>query len=129
VKSGLLGFRHPTHYDKGWPIRPNRRVREGLIVSEWPNIERILLSLALKTTTQSVIVGKLSAYRRKNRTKRPLCELDGIIRTLYLLDYIDSPVLRRNVQKAHNRGEAYHQLRRAIAYAHGGRFRVRSQHE
>ena len=44
-------------------------------------------------------------------------------RTLYLLDYIDSPVLRRNVQKALNRGEAYHQLRRSIAYAHGGRFR------
>ena len=129
MKSGLLGFRHPTHYDKGWPIRPNRRVREGLIVSEWPNIERILLSLALKTTTQSVIVGKLSAYRRKNRTKRALWELDGIIRTLYLLDYIDSPVLRRNDQRALNRGEAYHQLRRAIAYAHGGRFRVRSQHE
>jgi len=88
-----------------------------------------LLSLALKSTTQSVIVGKLSAYRRKNRTKRALWEFDSIIRTLYLLDYIDSPVLRRNVQKALNRGEAYHQLRRAIAYAHGGRFRVRSQHE
>ena len=96
---------------------------------EEANIERILLSLALKSTTQSVIVGKLSAYRRKNRTKRALWELDSIIRTLYLLDYIDSPVLRRNVQKALNRGEAYHQLRRAIAYAHGGRFRVRSQHE
>lgn len=40
-----------------------------------------------------------------------------------------SPVLRRNVQKALNRGEAYHQLRRAVAYAHGRRFRVRSQHE
>jgi len=129
VKSGLCGFRHPTHYDKGWPIRPNRRVRERLILSEEVNIERILLSLALKTTTQSVIVGKLSAYRRKNRTKRALWELDGIIRTLYLLDCIDSPVLRRNVQKALNRGEAYHQLRRAIAYAHGGRFRARSQHE
>jgi TnpA family transposase len=129
VKAGLLGFRHPTHCDKNWPIRPNRRVREGLILSEQANIERILLSLALKSTTQSVIVGKLSAYRRKNRTKRAMWELDSIIRTLYLLDYIDSPVLRRNVQKALNRGEAYHQLRRAIAYAHGGRFRVRSQHE
>ena len=120
MKAGLLGFRHPTHYDKDWPIRPNRRVREGLILSEEANIERILLSLALKSTTQSVIVGKLSPYRRKNRLRRALWELDGIIRTLYLLDYIDSPALRRNVQKALNRGEAYHQLRRAIAYAHGG---------
>ena len=61
VKAGLLGFRHPTHCDKNWPIRPNRRVREGLILSGEANIERILLSLALKSTTQSVIVGKLSA--------------------------------------------------------------------
>ena len=38
-------------------------------------------------------------------------------------------MLRRNVQKALNRGEAYHRLCRAIAYAHGGRFRARSQHE
>jgi len=38
-------------------------------------------------------------------------------------------LLRRNVHRALNRGEAYHRLRRAIAYAHGGRFRVKSQHE
>ena len=76
-----------------------------------------------------MIVGKLSAYRRKNRLRRALWKLDSIIRTLYLLDYIDSPVLRLNVQKALNRGEVDNQLRRAIAYAHGGRFRVRSQHE
>ncbi len=110
-------------------MKPIRKIKEGLIVSEWPNIERILLSLALKTTTQSVIVSKISAYRRKNRTKQALWEFDNIIKSLYMLDYVDSPALRRNVQKALNRGESYHQLRRAIAYAHGGRFRVRSQHE
>lgn len=45
--------------------------------------------------------------------------------SLYLLDYIDSPPLRQNVQHALNRGENYHQLRRAIAYLYlcgfGGR--------
>jgi TnpA family transposase len=74
VETGLYGFHPPRHYEKNWPIKPIRRVRDGLIVSEWPNIERILLSLALKTTTQSVIVGKLSAYRRKNRFRRALWE-------------------------------------------------------
>ncbi|MGB5835218.1 MAG: Tn3 family transposase, partial [Thiohalocapsa sp.] len=87
------------------------------------------LSLALKTTSQSVIVSKLSSHRRQNRTKQALWEFEHIIRSLYLLDYVDSPLLRRNVQRALNRGEAYHRLRRAIAYAHGGRFRVRSQNE
>ncbi len=47
----------------------------------------------------------------------------------HMLDYVDSPLLRRNVHKALNRGEAYHRLRLAIAYAHGGRLRARSQHE
>lgn len=128
IESGLYSFNHPNQY-RGYPLKPIRKIREELIVSEWPNIERILLSLALKTTTQSVIISKLSAYRRKNRTKQALWEFDNIIKSLYLLDYADSPELRKNVQKALNRGESYHQLRRAIAYAHGGRFRVRSQQE
>ena len=76
-----------------------------------------------------MIVSKLSTYRRSNRTKQALWEFDRIIQSLYLLDYVDSPILRRNVHKALNRGEAFHRLRRAIAYAHGGRFRVRSQNE
>ena len=35
----------------------------------------------------------------------------------------------RDRERALNRGEAYRQLRRAIAYAPGGHFRVRSQSE
>ena len=128
IQTGLYGFKHPKAY-AGYPLKPIRRIKENLIVSEWPHAERILLSLALKTTTQSVIVSKLSTYRRQNRTKQALWEFDNIIKSLYLLDYVDSPVMRRNVHKALNRGEAYHRLRRAIAYAHGGRLRVRSQHE
>jgi len=65
-----------------------------------------------KVTSQSVIIGKLSAYARKNRTKKALWELDNIQRSSYLLAYIDSLTMRRNVQRALNRGESYHKLRR-----------------
>lgn len=128
VETGLYSMHHPNHY-RSQPLRPVRKLTEKLMISEWPNVERILLSLLLKSTTQSVIISKLSAYQRTNRTKRALWEFDNLIKSLYLLNYIDSPGLRKNGQHAVNRGEAYHQLRRAIAYAHGGRFRVRSQHE
>jgi len=37
---------------------------------------------------QSIIVGKLNAYARKNKTRRALWEYDHIIRSVYLLDYI-----------------------------------------
>jgi TnpA family transposase len=92
-------------------------------------MQRIFVSLARKTTTQSIIVGKLSAYARKNKTRRALWEYDNIIRSLYLLDYIDSPPLRRNVQRALNRGENYHQLRRAVSYANFGKLRFKTEYD
>ena len=87
------------------------------------------MSLALKATTQSTIVSKLSAYARNNRTKRALWEYDNLIQSLYLLDYIDSASLRQNVQRAVNRGESYHQLRRTISYANYGKLRFGTEYE
>jgi TnpA family transposase len=128
VRASLYGFKHPSQY-ADLLLKPIRKINSGLIVEEWENIQRILVSLALKTTTQSIIVGKLSAYERKNKTRRALWEYDNIIRSLYLLEYIDSPPLRRNVQRALNRGENYHQLRRAVSYANFGKLRFKSEHE
>jgi TnpA family transposase len=51
-----------------------------LILSEEDNIKHILASLAKKVTSQSVIIGKLSSYARKNRTKKALWELDNLHR-------------------------------------------------
>jgi len=129
VKEALYGFKHPRQYDQNMVLRPIRKLNPGLIIEEWDNIQRIMVSLALKTTTQHIIVRKLSAYLRKNKTRRALWEYDNIIRSLYLLDYIDSPTLRRNVQQALNRGESYHQLRRAVSYANFGKLRFKTEHE
>jgi len=88
-----------------------------------------MVSLALKTTTHNIIVRKLSAFALKNKTRRALWEYDHMLRTLYLPDYIDSVPLRRNVQRALNRGENYHQLRRAVSYANFGTRRFKTEHE
>ncbi len=48
---------------------------------------------------------------------------------MYLLNYIDSPSLRQNVQKALNRGESYHQLRRAVSFASFGKLRFKTEYE
>jgi len=74
-------------------------------------------------------VRKLSAFALKNTTRRALWEYDHILRSLYLLDYIDSAPLRRNVQRALNRGENYHQLRRAVSYANFGKLRFKTEHD
>jgi len=126
---GLYGFQHPGHYPEKYMLKPVRKINTQLIIDEWANIQRIIASLALKTTTQSVIVGKLSSYARTNRTKKALWELDNIIKSIYFLNYVDSLDLRQNVQKALNRGEAYHKLRRAVSYANFGKLRVKTELE
>ena len=128
VKTSLYGFQHPTNYSD-LILKPIRKLNEDLIINEWDNILRIFASLDLKTTSQHTIVKKLSSYARANSTKRALWEYDNIIRSLYLLDYIDSPSLRRNVQTALNRGENYHQFRKAVALASFSRLRFKTEHE
>ncbi len=125
----LYGFKHPSKYDQEYLLKPSSKANTPLILAEEDNIRHILASLAKKVTSQSVIVGKLSSYARKNRTKKALWELDNLYRSRYLLDYIDSVRLRRNVQRALNRGESYHKLVRAVAYANGGRLRFRTDLE
>jgi TnpA family transposase len=129
VNQGLYGFLHPSQYDLDWLLRPIRKINKKLIIEEWENIQRIILSLALKTTTQSIIIGKLSSYARKNKTKRALWEYDNIIRSLYLLEYVDSISLRRHVQKALNRGESYHKLHKAVSYGNFGKLRFKTEGE
>ncbi|ETW95400.1 MAG: transposase [Candidatus Entotheonella factor] len=129
VRTSLYGFQHPSQYDDEMILKPRRKLNPELIVEEWDNIQRIMVSLALKTTTQDIIVRKLSAFALKNKTRRALWEYDHILRSLYLLDYIDSASLRRNVQRALNRGENYHQLRRAVSYANFGKLRFKTEHD
>jgi TnpA family transposase len=125
----LFGFKHPSKYDEKYLLKPRHKANTKFILSEEDNIKHILASLAMKVTSQSVIVGKLSSYTRKNRTKKAMWELDSLYQSRYLLNYVDSLSLRRNVHKALNRGESYHKLARAVTYANGGRLRARTDQE
>jgi len=66
---GLVGFQHPNQYGEGL-IKPARQAYVELIEREWPNIQRILASLAQKEVTQATIVRKLASYERQNQTKK-----------------------------------------------------------
>jgi TnpA family transposase len=128
VRTSLVGFQHPSRYADAI-LKPIRKVRENDIVREWDECRRVFVSLARKETTQSTLVRKLSSHARHSRTKRALWEYDGIHSSLHLLDYVDSPSLRQNIQKALNRGENYHQLRRAISFAGFGKLRFKLEYE
>jgi TnpA family transposase len=104
-------------------IKPNKIINKKLIIEEWENIQRIFVSLATQESTQATIISKLSSHKRYSKIKTALWEYDAILKSLYLLTFIDDEILRSQIRKALNRVEAYHQLRRAIAKVHSGKFR------
>ena len=118
----------PKEYNDKFILKPNKRINRELILQEEHNIKRIIASIMLKTTTVSTIVKKLSGYK-SNSTRKALSELDKIIKMTYLFHYIDDLELRQSVQKALNRGELYHRLKRAVFYAHNGKLRAKSEYE
>src|SRR5262249_38556930 len=53
VREALYGFKHPTQYGDVL-LKPLRKINARLIVEEWEQMQRIFVSLARKTTTQSI---------------------------------------------------------------------------
>ena len=99
------------------------------IMEHWDTIQRIAVSLAQRKTDQATLVRKLSSYKSNHPLLEAFTEYNRLVKARYLLSYIDDPELRSHVQKALNRGEAYHQLRRAISQVNGDRFRGNSDEE
>ncbi|HEY1015756.1 MAG TPA: Tn3 family transposase, partial [Herpetosiphonaceae bacterium] len=129
MRTSLYGFQPPAAYGEDALFRPVRKLNTELIISEWDQLQRIFVSLARKTVSQHVLIQKLSSAKRRNRTLQALWEYDHIPETLHLLAFVDSPRRRQNVQRALNRGEQYHHLKKALTHGHAGKLRYISEDE
>lgn len=126
----ICGFHHPKYYrDKHYVINPAKKINEELIIKEWQNSLNIFAALLSGDTAQSIIVKKLSSRDHHSDTKKALWEFNNILNSIYLLLYIDNLEFQRGIKKVLNRGEGYHQLRRAIANVGGGDFRGKNEME
>jgi len=99
------------------------------ITQYWDTIQRISVSLHERKTTQATLARKLSGYKKNHPLLEALTEYNRMVKANYLLNYIDDASLRNYVQRALNRGEAYHQLRRAISNINRDQFRGSSDEE
>jgi TnpA family transposase len=107
-----------THFEKMFQIDPSDKldqlitfkvpIKWSLIIQEWGNICRLMISLGQHKTSQSVLIKKLCRYKANTATLKALAEYDRAIKAQYLLEYIGSETLRRHIQRALNRGEAFH---------------------
>jgi len=96
------------------------------ITTHWNEILRLATSIKQGTVTASLMLRKLGAYPRQNGLAVALRELGRVERTLFTLDWLQDPELRRRVQIGLNKGEARNALARAVCLNRLGEIRDRS---
>ena len=69
---------------------------------------------------------RLGAYPRQNGLALALREVGRVERTLFTLDWLEDPALRRQATVELNKGEARNALARAVCFHRRGRVRDRS---
>jgi Tn3 transposase DDE domain len=92
----------------------------------WIELLRLAMSIKTGTVTASVILRKRSAYPRQNGLALALRELGKLGRTLFTLDWLQDPELRRRSHVGLNKGEQQNALRRAVFFNRLGEIRDRS---
>jgi TnpA family transposase len=81
---------------------------------QWEGVLRLATSIWQGTVTASLILSKLAAYPRQNSLAWALREQGRLEKTLWVLEWLQDPALRRRVLGGLNKGEARHSLARAV---------------
>jgi TnpA family transposase len=108
----------PNNY-KDFLVKPASKIDLDLIEEQWnPYIERVIVTLAQKETTQHIIMKKL-CHHRQNCTLKAIYEFDKLISTRYILKCLLDPKMQQLAHRSQNCIESYHRLRAVVAQTHG----------
>ena len=104
-----------------------RRIRSDVIREHWDEVLRLVASLQAGTVLPSAMLKRLAAFQRQNQLDLALQELGRIERTLFMLDWLESPQLRRLCNAGLNKSEQRHALAQVICTFKQGRITDRGQ--
>jgi TnpA family transposase len=103
-------------------------IQQDFIVRHWDDMLRLAGSLKRGWVTASLFISKLQAYPRQNVLTRVLQEYGRLVKTLFILRYLQSADYRRRINTQLNKGESLHALRDFLFVADKGVIR-RKQYE
>lgn len=121
----LIPINVPAAYPGIAPLL-GKRIRTDVIREHWDDVVRLVASLKTGHVAPSVMLRKLAAYERQNQVDLALQEIGKIERTLFMLDWLENPSLRRRCQAGLNKSEQRHALTQAICTFRQGRIIDRS---
>jgi TnpA family transposase len=104
-----------------------RRIRADIIREHWDEVVRLVASLKAGTVAPSAMLKRLAAYQRQNQLDLAIQELGRIERTLFMLDWLESPQLRQRCHAGLNKSEQRHALAQVVCTFKQGRIADRGQ--
>ncbi len=102
------------YIDKDYKILPSKYVSTKLIEKHWDEILRFVATVKLKICTPSQLFKRLNSYSKQHPLYQALKELGQIIRTIFILEYIDDVELRQAIEKQLNKIENSNKFNKAV---------------
>jgi TnpA family transposase len=65
-----------------------------LIQDHWPDLMQVALSIKAGTISSAQILRRLGSYSRRNRLYQAFRELGRVVRTIFLLEFLNDAKLR-----------------------------------
>ena len=129
-KQQLYGFHAPKYYkDLGYKLTPKRKVREDIIKESWDDILRFVITIKERKTTATQLLKRLTSYSKNHKLYTALKELGNIMKTDFLLIYIDDVKFRQRIEKQLNKIEASNKFSKAVFFGNSSEFTVATVEE
>jgi TnpA family transposase len=119
----LYAFQKRNLYEmKGFKILQDKYINTKLIEDNWDDILRFIATIKLKETTASQLFKRLNSYSKQHSLYRALKEFGRIIKSIFILNYIDDVKLRQAIEKQLNKIENAHNFSDAISFGNNQEF-------
>jgi TnpA family transposase len=102
------------------------KIREKLIMENWPDILRAVATMAAGVMPPSQLLRKFASFPRQHELAVALREIGRIERTLFIIDWLLDADMQRRAQIGLNKGEAHHALKNALRIGRQGEIRDRT---
>ena len=114
-KLQLYLFRSRKRQAQDWLIKPSQYVNETTIIENWDDFLRLVVTIKLKEATASDIFRRLNSYSRQHELYRAVKAFGQIIKSIFILRYLDDLELRQTIEKQLNKVELANRFTRAVA--------------
>ena len=111
----LYIFRPKSRANPDWKITPDKTINANLIRENWDDILRLVATIKLKENTASDIFRRLNSYSRQHALYQALKAFGQIIKSLFILRYVNEVELRQAIEKQLNKVELANRFTRAVA--------------